>query len=338
MRISIIVLCILLSFSIFASEYTPKGPLNLRNQNPIYLQFLNLEPTRAVALKKGEYSFRIDNSYSNVFERGINSSNNLLLDMEILRTALKFDAGIYDGMSAGIEIPFLRLDTGFLDKFLQDYHNAFGFPNAGREAQPNGTFTYRLSRNGNVVYQVVDQEDLNIGDITLNFKHNFWEEKDIRPAVAWLFYLKLPTGDRGEGLGSGSPDFGFGTALEKSYNRWHGYLNLAYFVNGGHEPLQDYIYDIYFSYVAGIELSVSKPVSIVSQINGGSPLLKGTGLSQWDWAPLDLQVGIKGEHNLNAPLLNRFFWQLGFSEDLNANGPSVDITILGSIGIKFGKS
>lgn len=290
---------------------------------------------------------------------------NLLLDTETLRTALHFDAGVYDGMEVGIEVPFLRLDTGFMDAFLQKYHTTFGFPNAGREKVPNGGFTYRLSRDGTAIYDVATQEDFGLGDVTLNFKHNFWEEKDLRPAVAWLFYFKLPTGDRGEGLGSGNPDFGFGAAFEKNRGRWHGYLNLAYFVNGGHGPLQGYIYDQYFSYVAGGEYSLSRPVSVIAQIYGGSPLLKNTGMPQWDWVPLDLQIGLKGGHSVQRlfkggskivqkqpdksgpkttfeqPLNNisstfkRFTWQLGFSEDLNANGPSIDLTILGSVGMRY---
>ena len=101
--------------SAIASEYAPKGPLTLRNQNPIYLQFLNIEPTRAVTLKHREFAFRIDNAYSNTYEHGLSSTNEEIFDMESLRTALHFNYGVYDEMEIGIEIPFLRFDTGFLE-------------------------------------------------------------------------------------------------------------------------------------------------------------------------------------------------------------------------------
>ncbi len=333
-QIAAFLFVVFISFNSFGAEFEPKGPLTLRTQNAIYLQFLNLEPTRAVTLRKGEFAFRIDNAYSNMLERGNGATIEEFLDMELLRTALHFNYGVYDNMEVGIEVPFLRFDGGFLDSFLQKYHNFFGFPNGGRELVPNNSFTYTVFENGAAIYDV-PESNFNLGDVTLNFKHNFISEDEACPAVAWLFYFKFPTGNVNRGLGSGNPDFGFATALEKSYNRWHGYLNLGYFVNGGQKFLQNYVNDFYFTYVLGAEFSVSHPVSILAQIYGGTPLLKNGGFISWDSYPMDLQIGVKGEHQLKE-LFNSITWQLGFAEDLNANGPSVDISILGSIGFKFG--
>jgi len=326
---------LLLPLMSYASDFNPKGPLTFRNQNPIYLEFLNLTPARAVTLPKGEISLRMDNTYSNIFEQGFGNNTAVLLDTELLRTAFHLDAGIYEKMEVGIEVPFLHFQRGFLDSFLQNYHNAFGFPNAGRETVANDGFAYILTEGGATVYNV-PMTSYGLGDITLDFKHNFLDEGDRSPAAAWLFYLKLPTGNRQNGMGSGNPDFGFGAAMEKSYERWHGYFNLAYFVNGGHAAIQKYMNDIYFSYVTGGEFSISKPVSIVAQLNGGTPLLKGTGMIQWDWPPMDLQAGLKGSHPLQKGEGPSLEWQLGFSEDLIADGPSIDITTFGSIGVRFG--
>ncbi|MBI2091986.1 MAG: DUF3187 family protein [Deltaproteobacteria bacterium] len=336
--ISIIFCLVILFFSpdVSSEEFVPKGPLTMRNQNPLYLQFLNIEPTRAVTIPKNSVSFRVDNEYSNTFERGLGRNTELFIDMESLRTSFNIDVGVYDNMEAGIEIPFLRFDTGFLDGFIQGYHNTFGFPNGGRERAANGSFDYRFLQGGNAIYNV-GMEDFGLGDITLKFKHNFWEEKKLAPAVAWLFYFKLPTGSPKDGTGSGEPDFGFGTAFEKSYERWHGYLNLAYFVNGGQSALQNYIYSIYFSFMTGIELSINKTESAVLQLTGGSPLLKGTGMKQMDWVPLDLQAGFKGEHKTESISQKPVYltWQAGFSEDINPNGPSIDLTAFGSIGVRY---
>lgn len=283
---------------------------------------------------RNDFSFRIDNTYSNVFEIGASPTNDLLLDTELLRTALHFDYGIYDDMEVGLELPFIRFDTGFLDGFLQDYHKTFGFPNGGRDTVSNGSFTYRLSEGGTPIYRV-NQENFNLGDITLNLKHNFIKEGVRKPSVAWLFYFKFPTGDRGEGLGSGNPDFGFATALEKNYKRFHGFLNLGYFVNGGHDPIQKYLYISNFSYVIGGEFSISHQVSVVVQIYGGTPLFKDTKMQQLDDFPMDLQIGFKGEHPIKEKKNLRLTWQAGFSEDINPNGPSIDFTVLGSVGLKF---
>jgi hypothetical protein len=323
----------------FSSTYEPKGPLELKNLNPIYLQFANISPTRAVTIPKGRASFSFVNGYANIFEQGFGANTSELIDMELLRSEFKLAAGIYDGMEAGIEVPFEYGWEGFLDSFIQKYHNFFGFPNGGRETVPNDEYHYYFRQGTQYVYDF-GRLHYQLGDITLHFKHNFLDETTARPAVAWLAYLKVPSGNQYRGLGSGSPDIGFGAVLEKSYKRLHGYLNVGYFLNGGHEYLQQYMHDYYFSYVTGLELSVSRPVSILAQISGGTPLMDGTGMTQCDSFPMDLQIGAKGRHALGngvkylkTPV---FSWQAGFAEDINPNGASVDITFLAGVGVDFG--
>ena len=48
----------------------------------------------------------------------------------------------------------------------------------------------------------------------------------------------------------------------------------------------------------------------------------------WDGAPLDLIVGVRGTED---PI----FWQVAFSEDVRAVGPSVDFTAFVSLGLRF---
>ena len=323
---------------VFAADFEAKGPLPIRSQNPIYLQYLNLTPTRAKVLPKGEAEVRIDNTYSNVFEQGVSSTNSVLLDMEILRTALQFNYGVFEDMELGVEIPFLHFDGGFLDAFIQKYHNFFGFPNGGRENVPNGEFHYYFTKNGSTIYNV---PELNFGlsDISLNFKYNVVHEEALMPAISWMFYFKIPTGKPSRGTGSGSPDFGFGAALEKSYKRLHGYFNAAYFVDCGMDnPMQDYIYNYYFSYLLGGGLSVSRVVDLVVQLNGGTPLLNGTNMTPWDSFPMDIQFGVRGENDLarsETSKIRAIEWMLGFTEDINPDGPSIDFTVFASIGMKF---
>ena len=324
----------MLPASSFAFEYTSKGPLTLRSQNPVYLEFLNLEPTTATVIPEGTLWARIDNAYSNIYEEGHGANNSELLDMELLRTAIHLNYGVYENMEVGIEIPFIRHDSGFLDGFIQKYHNFFGFPNGGRDHVGNNEFHYYFTQGGSRMYNV-NQQAFGIGDITFSFKHNFIHEEENVPAVAWLFYFKFPTGDCANGMGSGNPDIGFATALQKTFDRWHTFLNLGYFVNGGHDYLQNYLNDVYFSYVLGGEYSVSHPVSLVAQINGGTPLLADAGFIQWDSFPMDLQLGAKGEHIVTWGPVYALTWQGAFTEDLNPNGPSIDFTVFGSIGFKF---
>jgi len=331
------IICVILFFAIpslgLAKTYSSFGPFTVRNQNPLYLQTLNLTPMRATVLPLHTLEFRIDSAYSNVFEKGSNSTYSYMADMELWRLAFHAIYAPRDDMEVGIEIPVIQLWSGFLDPFIQKFHNFFGFPNAGRENFPNNQFHFFLNKNGQTIYSV-NSQTLNLGDITLHFKHHVLDEGRINPALAWFFDFKFPTGQWSRGLGSGAPDFGLGVALEKSYKRLHGYLNAAYFVSARNDSLEDLMNQVFFSYSASVEFTILPSWSVLAQINGGTPLLAHTGLDEWDGVPLDLIIGFKGEQK---GLLwgNDLIWQVGFSEDATSGGPSVDFTTFLSIGMRF---
>jgi len=314
----------LLSFDAIAQQ----GPFPIRTQQPIYLQTVTILPSRAKVLPTGALELRVDSAYSNLYERETNATYDINLDMELWRLAYVVNYGFAPNWEVGLEIPTLHFDGGFLDGFIQDYHNTFGFPNGGRNLVANGTFNHTISRNGQPIYSVGSQS-LGVGDLTLNLKNQILEEGDLMPALGLTFAMKFPSGDADLGLGSGNVGFGLGTAFEKSWRRLHGYLNLNYLVDGGNERLGDLMVNEMFDFSLAGEVSFSKKVSGLVQLVGGTPRLKGTGLETWDGVPLDLILGARGNEG-------KFFWQAAFSEDVRAVGPSVDFTAWISTGIHFG--
>ena len=317
----------------WAAKYTPFGPFTIRNQNPVYLQTLNLTPTRATVLPRDVLEVRFDSAYSNIFERGTSATNSFMADMELWRLALNASYSVMDDLEVGIEIPFIHTWGGFLDPMIEAFHNAFGFPNAGREQVPDNQYSFWFNEGGQTVYNI-NSVRFGLGDITLHLKHHLLDEGHINPALAWFFDFKIPTGRRSRGLGNGNIDYGFGLALEKSYKRLHTYLNTAYYVSGRHDVLADYMNQVFFSYAFAIEITLLPTWSILAQVNGGTPILAHTGVGEWDGVPLELIIGFKGEEN-DILWGNDLIWQVGFSEDATCGGPSVDFTIFLSLGLRF---
>lgn len=315
-----------------AADYSQQGPFPLRTQHPVYLQTAQLLPARAQSLPRGVLEIRLDQAYSNIYERESDLQSDINLDMELYRLGVNAAYGFLPGWEAGIEIPFLSFEGGFLDAFIQDFHGLFGFPNGGRDQIPNGIYNYSVSEDG-LEYRVAEQE-FSLGDISLAVKHHFLEEEGPIPAVAWRFGLKLPSGDPDKGMGSGEPGFGFGLALDKSYRRFHGYLNLNLEVDSGNALLGDLTSSPYFDFTLAGEFSFSRRISGLVQLTGGSQRLKSTGLETWDGMPLDLVIGAAGDWNLGRSS-KTLFWQLAFSEDVTAVGPSVDFTVFASAGLRF---
>lgn len=322
-----------------ARDYNALGPITTRNQNPVYLQTLSLTPMRAYVLPEGTIEGRVDSAYSSVFLKNSNTTADLNLDMEIWRISPWVTYGIAEGMELGIEIPFLHFGGGVFDSFIQKFHNAFHFPNGGREQVADNQFSYLLGAGGSTQFNF-PSADFGLGDISLHFKNQLTGEDKKWPAIAWFVDLKFPTGQKSRGFGNGSVDMGFGLAIETEYRRLHGFVNAGYYATGGNNLFVNYMHNEMLAYMVAGELSLLRSLSLIVQLDGSTPLLTKTRLEQWDGVPLDLVIGFRGE--LQKLIASEdFIWQFGFSEDVTSRGPSVDFTLFVSLGIRmdiFGKS
>lgn len=308
------------------------GPIRLRTQHPVYLQTVNLFPDRAQSLSPGLFEIRIDNAYSNLYERGTSTGNNINLDMELQRMGLMLHYSFYPTWEVTAEIPLLSFHGGFLDGFVQNFHDFFGFPNGGREQVANRIFVYEVTSNGRT-YAPTEQR-WHLGDVTFTSKHQILEE-GVQPFnLAWRAAFKIPSGETEKGLGSGNPGFGLGIALDKSFWRFKGYLNLNYLLEGGNESLPEMLGQTYFDFTTAVAFGFSRRASLIVQLTGGTARLSGTDLEVWNGVPLDFIVGFTGEIPLSGPE-SLFVWQVGFSEDIRAVGPSIDFTVFTSLGFRF---
>lgn len=314
--------------------FNAHGPLNYRNQHPLYLQVANIAPMRTVAMTPGVAEIRFTSTWSNLFEQFTVATHDVLFDMEVLRTSVHGAIGLGHGLTLAMEVPFVHNGGGFFDGILESYHNAFGFPNAGRELFPRHQFVYRV-REPAVTLIDAQPSVFHLADLPITLRQEVLPETRHRPAIGWFATVELPTGSTARGLGNGTPDFGCGVAVEQSRGRWHGYVNLGYFVPGGIAAIEPLVHEAFFSYLLGAEYSVSRRIAVHAQWHGGTPLLATIPEQRWNWPPGDLAIGVSGEH---PQLLwgRDLLWQAGFSEDILADGPSIDLSVFTQIGIRFG--
>lgn len=314
-----------------AKYFEPFGPFPYRNMNPLYLQMGALRPTTGTVLPTGFIRADITTAYSSVYNVLSGSGLSENMDMEVLRTALNVGVGLPLGIEAGIEIPFLREDGGFLDSFIQKYHSGFGFPNAGRELRPNNEFHAQVSRGGTTIYQY-GPSSFALSDISLFGKWQVLDEGVVTPAISVMGTLKLPTGKPSKGTGNGNVDEGLGIALQKSIGRTHLYLNAEGFHTGGFPGLSALMFHYYMNWMAAAEVSVGRHISLVAELYGVSPIFKGMERDQWDGPVVDLLIGVQGRH----PKLiagQEFHWQLALGEDIVSQAPSVDFTGFLNVGV-----
>lgn len=199
-------------------------PLYSYNQSPLVQIYglPTLGPARVLEQDKVDVSVQMQ--ISNNSTDALNSVEQLVLDGETHRLSLIFRQGLAHGFEWGVELPYLSHSGGFMDNFIEDWHQIFGLPQGNRLSTPPNQINYRYSRNGAELVNV-SRSTKGVGDIRLStamqLSHNFGER-----IVALRGNLKLPTGESADLLGSGSTDLALWLSVApgtKTVDSWRGY-------------------------------------------------------------------------------------------------------------------
>ena len=192
-------------------------PFETSNQNPLVQIFGLPSAGNAILLSPGEKAFRLTLDHGSTYVEETDRREALVLDGETTRLTLGARYGLAKNLEVGIAIPYLSHRGGFLDGFIVDYHDAFGFPQGGRDRAPRNRLLYRYSRNA-VEKLKLDSSESGIGDIMLTAGYQLYHnEKEYPLAVALRASVKLPTGDSASLNGSGSTDASLWFAAQEDF-------------------------------------------------------------------------------------------------------------------------
>jgi hypothetical protein len=192
-------------------------PFHAKNQSPL-LQIYGLPAAgNALLLPPGrkEVDLTLDHSSNDVYEQ--EAGEKILLDGETTRLTLGGQYGLSGGLEWGIDIPYISHSGGFLDGFIINYHDWFGFPQGGREQAPRNRLLYRYSRDGAEKLRI-DRSGGGLGDVSLSAGFQLYHDGQKNPrSVALRANLKLPSGDSAMLYGSGSTDASLWIAASDDY-------------------------------------------------------------------------------------------------------------------------
>ena len=283
-----------------------EGLLQVKNQFPLFLN-VNAPYMETASV---ENSFSVSLSHSSVYLVRASSEWFLGLDMEITELNLIFKRNIRDFIELGVDLPLVSFSSGFMDSFINSYHEAFGFPDYGRSNRPDNKFLYEVTRKGVLIIKG-ENGRIGLGDIRFMFKKPILKGD---PAISIKADVELPTGDAKTGYGSGSIDAGVAVLIDKKLSKeMKAYCNLGVVFPGslkGYEKvrLREFIYG-----GGGVEAALWKNFSLLGQVfMQGSPFPK-TDISSVDRMAVLLSLG--GRYYLG----NSSF-ELSFTEDPNTSG------------------
>lgn len=199
--------------------------------NPLVLPYGLPLPSPARLMSVNEQSFTTSLNVSNTINVELVGNEELFVDVETYQMNLIHNWGFDDWMLR-LQLPFTSHSSGFLDDWIEKYHDIMHLPEDIRPLYPQDDLAISYTLDGSTLLSI-DQRASDLGDIA--FQTAFQAIR--RPDFALSFWagLELPTGNSDKLTGSGSVDVSFWLAMDKGFieDRWL-YANLGLlFISGG---------------------------------------------------------------------------------------------------------
>jgi hypothetical protein len=298
------------------------GPLEAANPFPLYTH-LNAPALESPAVRD---AVGVNLTYSSNYFRHGSTHWSAWMDLETLTVQFRLKKRFGSRLELGLDLPFLSFNSGFMDGFLNWYHGAFGLPDYGRSRAPANRFTYTINKGGRTVVEGQPGQ-LGLGDIRLSGKYALLDSSHFL-ALSLKTDLELPTGDPEKGYGSGGLDWGLALLFEKAIAPClSAFANVGVVFPGPWKAMQDIDLNTYYHGGLGLEWSITKTMTALTQAWIQTSPLPQTGISSLDRPAVLWAIG--GRYHFT-----KTFLELSFTEDPNTAG-APDFSIQLNLKRKF---
>lgn len=323
----------LISTAIFASNVVQASemveipqPIAIRNNSPFISIFAIPEAQGIKLTPKRQFDLSLtleQTSHFNISDRGEES---IEIDGETSRLSLQVHYGLNKHWQLGFNIPVIKHGGGFLDGFIINWHDFWGFPQNGRTESPRDAIRFHYRREENTLIDI-DSGVSGIGDITLSASRKL--PIDLFEGLALHAQLKLPSGEPSKLTGSGAMDLGLSLAGAK---RWHKRLTSNFRVGVAYLGRGDILSDSQKNWVgvggADLSFQLTPKLFFNMQFDAHTPIYTDSTLNELkDWSGM-LTTG--GTWHLSKK------WWVNFA--VVENVPNADIASDVSFYIRLGMS
>ena len=183
--------------------------------------------TDATVLNDGEWQWQWSSEVGNTvhIQGADEDAHRLLIDLETQRHTAIVEYALHDDWNLVVEVPHVRHSRGSLDGFIDQFHDALGFPAGPRARSERDAFAIDYVHDGATLI-ALERPQAGLGDLSLSFLHagsSHWGS-GVRGGIK----LKLPTGDADKLTGSGTYDVSFwGAASKPLFGNVSHHLSLA---------------------------------------------------------------------------------------------------------------
>lgn len=325
-------LCIFLGFPAMAGAAPGRGPLRVSNYYPPHLMFLMPAPAAPWDGEAGNWELDFAVGYAASFINEDSDRWRTVIDLEMTVLEFGLTLGLTNRFSVGADVRFASMSGGFLDGFLEDFHDAFGLPDYGRSQRPDNEFLYYVEKDGEQWFES-EFGGMHPVDSSVSAEYLLTDRGDPRApggrfTAALSYALKLPVGDETAGFGSGKLDHRVALPLRWTADPFALYLVPAFSLLSDPDTLgaDVEVLNVIGTFL-GAEWAFARNWSALAGLNFYTSPFENTGIGQFDDDSLQLDVGFIWNPAPDARL------ELSFSEDLTR--PAPDFSLRMGLGYRF---
>lgn len=220
---------------------------------------------------------QISLEHASQFMGSVGAKETLFLDGETSLLTLRHRQRLGSCWQGEVVLPFFQHSGGEFDRAIDDWHQFFGMPDAGRDTYPYHQLTYRYSDVSGEKLRV-DSSQSGMGDISLSVQRTLACEATADTTGSEPIVragIKLPTGSVAELRGSGrvdayvdmqSPVWGKG-------RRWRGGASFGLLYTGENPRLPDQRSLVLFG-AAGAQLRLTQRYRALLQLDWHTPFYR----------------------------------------------------------------
>ncbi len=281
-----------------ATSHASTG-LSTRSQNPLLQGYLI--PNEPLAISPG-WSFAHSLHITNTYQTDSEGSENLVIDVENTRYDLQISYG-FERWALGITLSAITNRGGQLDNLIEDWHDFFGLPQAGRDLVTNDQIELLYQDNGVDVVNI-SSENEGIGDLQLSLSYQLGERNRL-----WLI-LDIPSGDDNL-LSNQGTDIAFAYNTQHDLNsRLKGFGTIGVSLLSDSGLLGNRIEDAIVFGHYGLLYGLNDHAHLIFQADWHSAAVKQTRVNGLDHS-------LQGQFGLRLPrLIEDYQLDIFFSEDI----------------------
>lgn len=309
------VLVLLAGGSLEAQGLPPLRPINPIIASRSALGFEGLTPAPA----RWRWALTVD--HASIIESETLPTESLLFDGEVTRAELTVQRTVGQRAFVTVRVPVERAGDGFLDGFVDWWHELFGFDQFVNDTRPNGLYDYRL-REPDGTQRSWEAGSTSLGDVRIG--------AGLRHGPRWQTVLvaALPTSGRPDGFRRGALGLALTTLggghLGSDRLWWEGSAGMGFTPARG--ALAERQRTWFATASSGVRWRVVGQQSIYANAVFHSSAYRDTELSMLGGNDLTLDYGFLLRPGRGPDI------HLGMTEDLFPYGPGVDFSFRLGVG------